>query len=194
MIEELEAEAVSQMVAVERGSVRLPVTRQHDGALIEVTARRRRDGAGVLRYSYGGVRLERAVLLMLTCPSQLCEKSLKARRLWAARSELPQKLQQTRRTTTLLPLSTSRTVASLFSEITINQRGVVYEARPATFSVMVRCPVGAHAPINSCAQGWDLFSQGSYICGGLAFSEKTRSHTVRFPSIEAIENWIETGV
>lgn len=187
MIEELEAEAVLQMVNEEQGSARSRVTFDHKGMTVEVRARRRRDGAAVLSYSFDGVRLERAVLLMLICPQAACERGQSVRRQWELRNP-PAPALQRRPPTGLKPANTS-VGARLFEEAPIQGARGLCVARPAFFAVVTSCPVGAHLPLEMRMEGWDIFRDGTYWAGGLAVSKTTGFSTPRFPTLESAMEW-----
>lgn len=187
MIEELEAEAVLQMVNGERGGSRDRVIREHHGVDVEVRARRRRDGAAVLCYSYDGIRLERSVLLALVCSQAACERSQSAKRQWDARHPpLPSLL---RRPRTGLKTVHRPVEAKLFDEVQVEGFRGACVARPASFAVRAACPVNAHAPAIMQMDGWDLFKNGKYLAGGLIHSNVTGSWAPKFPSIEKAFLW-----
>ncbi len=187
MIEELEAEAVSQMVNEEQGRARSRVICAHEGVTIEVRARRRRDGAAALGYSFDGVRLERAVLLMLICPMATCEHSQSVKRQWAARNPPMPALQ--RRPHTGLKSAESRVEARLFEEGLVQGTGGLCVARPASFAVVTACPVGAHQPVEMRMEGWDLFRDGEYVEGGLSAATPSQVRRPKFPTVEAAIEW-----
>ena len=184
MIEELEAEAVVQMVAEERGGRRLTVTCLHDGNLVEVMARRRKDGGTVLAYSYEGARLERATLLALICPHHGCEESRSTKQRWKARTR-PVAHPMERRPPRLGPNLQVNEPARLAEEWTFLARDSVYIARPASFAVPVVCPAGAHKPYGSKLSGWDVFESGRNIAGGLV-ADPLLGATPVFPTLCAV--------
>jgi len=188
MIEELEAEAVAQLIAAERGAERKGATLGFEGTVIEVRARRRKDGAVVLGYSYGGVRLERAVLLLLICPQSACERSQSAKARWEALNPRKPTLQRRPRD----GMKTIREVAAarLFGEVSLGVAEIQCVARPASFAVLTSCPVNAHEPKIVRMSGWDLFRGGKCIAGGLASSGAAGVVAPRFGSIEAARTWL----
>ena len=192
MIEELEAEAVLQMVNDERGGLRGLVTRDHQGAAIEVRARRRRDGAAVLGYSYEGVRVERSALLLLICPQAACERSQSVKKAWAARNPPAPALQRRPRTGAVA--DAHRVEARLFEETSVRCPGGLCVARPASFAVLAKCPVNAHLPITLRMEGWDVFSKGKYLAGGLMHSEATGASTPKFATVEEAILWVRRFV
>lgn len=184
MIEELEAEAVLQMLAEERGGLRGRVTSDHQGAAIEIRARRRRDGASALCYSYAGVRLERSDLLFLVCPQTACDRSRCAKQLWRARDPANAGLNHApiRR----IPRSDFSEKASLFAEVPLN--GGTCVARPATFAVTLACPANAHQPVLMQMKGWDVFKDGKYLEGGL--SQAHGFSSPKFVDLESAVAWV----
>lgn len=183
MIEGLEAEAVAKLgVAVgKRG--RVEASGAHQGFAIDVLARRRKDGTVVFGYRYGGVRLEKSVLLTLICPQQGCEPGQRVKREWAARNPLPPERQRCARGWQTLSLSGSW--APLFEEVELRR----CIARPASFAVVSACPVGVHQPAVVHLQGWDVFRDGKCIAGGLV-SDRLGAKAARFPSLASIESWV----
>ena len=188
MIEGLEAEAVAQLVAEERGGIRERATLSHHGMEIEVHARRRKDGAAVLGYSYDGVRLERAVLLLLICPEDACERSQAVKQQWQARRPAPPALQ--RRPRTAMKGAVGLGEARLFAEVSVHCEAGSYVARPASLKCFVACPVQAHEPTMLRKSGWDLFRDGKYVAGGVVRKPETSESSPRFPSIEAATVWL----
>lgn len=187
MIQEIEAEAVSQMVNEEQGGIRSRVVFDHEGVTVEVRARRRRDGAAVLGYSFDGVRLERAVLLMLICPQAACEHAQSSKRQWAARIPPTPALQ--RRPRTGLKSAAGRVEPRLFEEALVRGAGGLCVARPASFVVVTACPVGAHQPVEMRMEGWDLFQNDKFLAGGLIKAEATRPCRPKFPTIDDAIKW-----
>lgn len=188
MIEELEAKAVAQLVAEERGEVRERAMLNHQGIAIEVRARRRKDGAAVLGYSYDGVRLERAVLLLLICPEDACERSQAVKREWRVRKPATPALQ--RRTRTPLKAAASGQGTQLFEDVAVNGAGGSYVVRPASLECFVTCPVNAHKPTMMRKSGWDLFRDGKYVAGGVLRTAETGESSPRFPSVKEATEWL----
>ena len=195
MIEELESEAVLQMVREERGQSRSRVSSECRGAAIEVRARRRKDGGVVLGYSYGGYRLERTVLLLLLCPQVACERSQSAKAQWASQNPMPPPPPTPpppppRRPRTAVKATSGVTPARLFEDVLIASPHGQCVARPASFAVLVRCPLHAHAPALVRMCGWDLFRAGEYIAGGLVADDNLSAPL--FPNVRAAETWVES--
>jgi len=192
MIEELEAEAVAQLMAAERGAERgaerKGATLGFQGTVIEVRARRRKDSAVVLGYSYGGVRLERAVLLLLICPQSACERSQSAKARWEALN--PGKPPLQRRPRNGMKTISEVGAARLFDEVSLDGAESPCVARPASFAVLTSCPVNAHESKVVRMSGWDLFRGGKCIAGGLASSGAAGMVAPRFGSIEAARTWL----
>lgn len=187
MIEELEAEAVLQMVNEERGGLRGRVTWSGQGVKIEIRARRRRDGGAVLGYSYDDVRVERSVLLALVCTQIACERSQSVKRQWALRNPIAPTLQ--RRPLATPPVA-GPVVSTLFKEEYLDGPNGLHVARPASFMVLMSCPFDAHRPVDVRMNGWDVFKNGRYKAGGLIRSELTGQLLPRFESLERARHWL----
>ena len=188
MIEELEAEAVAQLVAEERGEGREGAACSHEGMIIEVRARRRKDGAAVLGYRCDGVRLERATLLLLICPEDACERSQAVKQRWHATRPIRPELQ--RRPRTAMKGAAVIGEARLFEEVSVACSAGAYVARPASLNCFVACPVQAHRPTMMSKAGWDIFSEGKYVAGGVLRRQDTGESTPRFPSIQDVARWL----
>jgi hypothetical protein len=187
MIEQLEAEAV-RLLGCGLGAVAVAAA-QHDGNSVEVGARHLSHGRTVFSYRYGGVRLERTVLLLLLCTEVDCERSLAVKRQWLTANPPPLGLQ--RRTKSGLRRMPSFEAVPLFREVDLEgSKGEACVARPATFVCLTACPVKAHGPAVLCKSGWDVFQNGKYIAGGLRQSSGT-GRQPRFPSLESVEAWLK---
>jgi hypothetical protein len=181
MIEQLEADASSQLATITGTKARARAVAALNGSLVEVFARRTHRGTVAFGYGYCGVRLERRALLLLICPETACPKAEVARELW--RQRLGQKPPQPTRAA-----SRRLEVASLFVEVPVEAGNRACVARPASFVCLTPCPVGAHAPAPLKKAGWDLFEGGRFIAGGLNNDVPARPV---FPSITAVGEWLE---
>ncbi len=188
MIEGLEAEAVAQLVAEESGGARERATHSHQGIVIEVRARRGKDGAAVLGYSYDGVRLERAMLLLLICPESECERSQAVKQHWQALKPAAPALQ--RRPRTAMKGAMNIGEARLFAEVSMDCAAGSFVARPASLKCFVACPVQAHRPAMIHKSGWDLFRDGKYVAGGVVRRADSGESTPRFPSVKDAARWL----
>lgn len=187
MIERLETEALERLTSDASSGARISVSMLHEGAPVEVRARRMANGASALGYSYAGVRLERAVLLLLLCPEGACARSQIVKSQWQASNPLQPVQQRT-------PLSTAKSTpyfepSRLFDEVPFDSDGR-HVARPAMFNCLTRCPVGAHQAIVMRKAGWDLFKDGKCIAGGLTQSQESDEQTPKFSNIVAVEAWL----
>ena len=79
MIEQLEVDASDQLAAIPGAKARACVSVTIAGKPVTVYARRTHRGATALGYGYCGVRLERAMLLLLICPETACPHGEAAR-------------------------------------------------------------------------------------------------------------------
>ncbi|WP_143098295.1 hypothetical protein [Variovorax sp. OK605] len=192
MIEELEAEAIAQLVEEECGGVRGMAMLNHQGMVIEVRARRRKEGAAVLGYRYDGVRLERATLLLLICPEEACERSQAVKQQWQTHRPVPPALQ--RRTRSSLKVAPSVEGARLFEEVLVDSGAEPCIARPASFNCHVACPVNAHKPATLRKSGWDLFRNGKYVAGGVVRRPETGESSPRFSSIRDATHWLAQSI
>ncbi len=142
---------------------------------IQVDAAVRIDTQGQRREQFwcDGVRVERPVLLRLTCAETECPHAVQVRRLWLARSG-----QQATAEAALAPQP-----QHLLTEQTLSMGGQTVTARPARFPCFTPCPHHAHPPLMIHKAGWDLFEHGVAIGGGLAGGGGVPRP--RFPSLAA---------
>lgn len=120
-----------------------------------------------------GLRLERPVLLRLTCAETECPHAVQVRRLWqahigASAAPMPRAAPSPR---------------PLLAEQTLRVGSQTVVARPARFPCFTPCPHQAHPPLLIDKSGWDLFEQGIAIGGGLAHGGGPPRP--RFPSLAA---------
>lgn len=186
MIERLENEAMSLLAANVDSKARVRVSAAHAGNEIEVTARGKRGGGVIYGYSYGGVRVDRSNLLLLTCPESACELSQSVQRKWRDAHGAAQPTSERKSSQRLK-------VASLFDEtpVVVGSRNCV--ARPASFECVTPCPVGAHAPIRMHKTGWDLFENGQCIAGGLVRQPAANTLIPLLPTLESAESWLKAS-
>jgi len=186
MIEQLENEAMSLLAANVDSKARVRVSAAHAGNGIDVTARGKRGGGVIYGYSYGGVRVDRSNLLLLTCPESACELSQAVQRKWKEEHGSAKPSSERKGSLRLK-------VASLFTEtpVVVGSRNCV--ARPASFECVTPCPVGAHAPIRMHKTGWDLFENGRCIAGGLVRQSETNMLIPLLPTLEAAKGWLSAS-
>ncbi len=186
MIEQLENEAMSLLAANVDSKARVRVSAAHAGNEIDVTARGKRGGGVIYGYSYGGVRVDRSNLLLLTCPESACDLSQSVQRKWRDAHGAAQPTSERKSSQRLK-------VASLFDEnpVVVGSRNCV--ARPASFECVTPCPVGAHAPIRMHKTGWDLFENGRCIAGGLVRQSETSMLAPLLPTLESAKSWLNAS-
>jgi hypothetical protein len=103
------------------------------------------------------VRVERAVLLRLTCREAQCPHAIEVRAQWLVfhRRGPARALRPTLRPEPL--------IADI--PVTVGRHHIV--ARPARFACFTPCPHGAHPPIAIDKTGFDLFEEGVCLGGGV---------------------------
>ena len=146
----------------------------------EVAAAARIDPQGRQREQFwcDGFRVERAVLLRLTCPEAECPQAQQVRAQWAAfrrqgrglRPPVPAPLQP------------------LLAEVPVVVGPQRFTARPARFPCFTPCPHGAHPPMTLDKQGFDLFDEHQCLGGGVTESGGVRRP--RIPSVRAAEAYV----
>ena len=186
MIEQLENEAMSLLAANVGSKARVRVSAAHAGNEIDVTARGKRGGGVIYGYSYGGVRVDRSNLLLLTCPESACDLSQSVQRKWRDAHGVAQPSSERKSSQRLK-------VASLFEETPVVVGSRRCAARPASFECVTPCPVGAHAPIRMHKSGWDLFENGRCIAGGLVRQSETNMLAPLLPTLESAKNWLNAS-
>lgn len=154
----------------------------HRGYTIEVRARTLSTGRELMGYSYGGVRLERSVLLQLLCVETTCPHCQQTQANWNSfcgiSTEKPKAKQP------------NLQFRHLVEEQVIQAAGRTCIARPATFQCKSRCPIEVHAPAVVKKHGWDLFEGGQYVAGGLVSDPETNNQAPALPNLEAASKWL----
>lgn len=99
------------------------------------------------RYFIGDVRTDCETLLALTCEEPNCPvaRDVKDRFLGIRRKS-------------------AKKGAHLLEVVELGQG---LECREAVFPIVIRCPNHRHPPMEVRVKGWDLFSKGAYVAGGL---------------------------
>lgn len=134
--------------------------------------RRRRE-----QFTLDGVRVDRCVLLRLTCAETECPQAKAVRAQWdafrrrAARPRPP-------------PLQ----ARPLIEEFALLVGGHQCSARPARFTCFTHCPNRAHPALLIEKTGYDLFEDGVYVGGGLVKSGD--GARPRLPTLEAAEAFV----
>lgn len=183
MIEQMEERASLQLAATTGRRPRACINSSHKGEMVEVRTRRLNNGKQIFGYSFCSVRLERAVILQLLCPEAACPHCKRTQAQWRAFRGLEAPTAPTPRE--------SFRFRHLVEEVTIEECGRTYIARPATFQCLSLCPVKAHPPTVIPKTGWDLFANGRYLAGGLTANSDTGMLEPKFASIAAVQHWIE---
>lgn len=146
----------------------------------EVAAAVRVDPQGRRREQFwcDGFRVERAVLLRLTCPEAECPQAERVRAQWAAFHR------QGRGPRPPMPAQPQPLVA----EVPIVLGPQRFAARPARFPCFTPCPHGAHPPMTLDKHGFDLFDEHHCLGGGV--TEAAGVRRPRIPSVRAAEAYV----
>ena len=124
------------------------------------------------------VRVERSVLLRLTCSETECPHAAEVRAQWLAfhrRSPAP----RPRHTLAPQPLSTD-------VPLKVGSHAIV--ARPARIPCFTPCPNGAHPPLRIDKAGFDLFEDGVCLGGGRV--QIGSMQRPRIPTVQAAEAYV----
>lgn len=141
-------------------------------ARIDARGRRR------AQYAVDGTRVERAVLLKLTCPEAACPQNQAVRAHWATfRGQVPGR-----------PAARRLQAEPLMQEVPVVVGRHHCVARPQRFACLTPCPHHAHPPMVVDRTGFDLFEQGQYLGGGL--TEHGGVCRPRLPSLAAAEAYV----
>jgi hypothetical protein len=125
-----------------------------------------------------GVRVERHVLLRLTCAEVECPHAIAVRAQWLAeRGEAP--------TDTRLEEPCPRPLMTEIA-VAVGRQHVV--ARPARFPCFIRCPHAAHPPLRIDKSGFDLFEDGICLGGGVTTLGGVLQP--RIPTVRAAEAFV----
>jgi len=144
---------------------------------VSVTARidhkrRRRE-----QYLLDGTRVDRSVLLRLTCAETECPQATLVRAQWNAfHRRVPRQKAQ--------PLL----VRPLMEELPLTVGGQRCTARPARFNCFTHCPNRAHPALTIEKTGYDLFEHGVCVGGGLV--RRGDSAHPRLPTLEAAKAFV----
>ena len=149
------------------------------GAAHQVSVAARIDHKGRRREQclLDGVRVERSVLLRLTCAEIECPQAKFVRAQWDAfHRRAPRAKAQ--------PLQ----ARPLIEEHALVVGHHQCTARPARFTCFTHCPNRAHPALLIEKTGYDLFEQGVYVGGGLVKS-RDGAHP-RLPTLEAAKAFV----
>jgi hypothetical protein len=158
---------VLAQVAGPDGPLRVEIT-----ACIDEHGRRRDD------LLCDGVRIERHVLLRLTCPEGECPQARAVRTQWAEfNGRAPPKAR-----------SDPARTAPLIDEVEVVVGHHRCTARPARFPCHTPCPNAAHPPMTIDKSGYDLFEDGTCVGGGVF--EVGGVKRPRLPDVRAAEAFV----
>jgi hypothetical protein len=125
-----------------------------------------------------GVRVERPVLLRLTCPETECPQAIQVRAQWLAyRQGGPARAR-----------ADDPCPRPLMAEVPVAVASQQLVARPARFPCFTPCPHGAHPPLTIDKSGFDLFEHGACLGGGVATVDGVRRP--RLPTLRAAEAFV----
>lgn len=149
-------------------------------AVHQVAAAARVDARGQRREQFwcDGVRVDRAVLLRLTCAEWECPHATQVRAQWAA---FHRRRTQARR-------ADAEAARPLMTEISVAVGPQRATARPARFPCFTPCPHGAHPPLTIHKQGFDLFDDSGCLAGGTVAAGGVRQP--RIPTLDAAEAYL----
>jgi hypothetical protein len=124
------------------------------------------------------VRVEKAVLLRLTCPERECPHAVQVRAQWTAFHG--------RDRASALPGSPLTRPLMVEAAVTVGRQR--FTARPARFPCFTPCPNRAHPPLTIEKLGFDLFGDGICLGGGVTESQGVRRP--RIPTLRAAEAYV----
>lgn len=183
-----------------------------DAHLVVVAARIDPTGRRREQYSVDGTRVERAVLLRLTCPETECPQAQAVRAQWQAfhgRGARPAAAgpgratamanaaapaaagaQAPARATAWAPVPAASAPAAepLMHEVPVIVGRHHCTARPQRFSCFTPCPHHAHPPMTITKTGYDLFEDGRCLGGGLTVVAGVSRP--RLPTVQAAQAWV----
>jgi hypothetical protein len=159
-----------------KGSAAVPTPE----GLHQVAAAARIDHQGRRREQFwcDGLRVERAVLLRLTCAETECPHAQQVRAQWAGFH---------RRGGTATALKALQP-QPLMAEVAVTVGHQRFTARPARFPCYTPCPNGAHPPMTIDKTGFDVFDDTGCLGGGITESQGVRRP--RIPSARAAEAFV----
>jgi hypothetical protein len=150
----------------------------HGEHTIGVAARIDTDGQRHEQFSCDHLRIERHVLLRLTCSEAECPHAVAVRAQWLARQGR-------------LPVETrvqGPCPRPLMTEVAVAIGRQHFVARPARFPCFTACPHGAHPPLMIDKSGFDLFEDGACLGGGVTMTKGVLQP--RIPTIRAAEAFV----
>lgn len=161
-----------------RCKVTATVTTAQGRHAVAVAARIDAHGRRWEQYWCDDVRVERSILLRLTCAESECPHAIQVRMQWIAfHSRGPAK-------TPRVQLWPRPLVEE--SEVVVGRQRFV--ARPARFPCFTPCPHDAHPPLMIEKKGFDLFEEGACLGGGVV--EIGGVKRPRIPTVRAAEAYV----
>jgi hypothetical protein len=154
------------------------VTTPHGAHTVAVAARIDARGHRREQFWCDEVRVERGVLLRLTCKETECPHAIEVRAQWLAFH---------RRAPARAPrASMSPQPLTADIPVTVGRHHIV--ARPARFPCFTHCPNDAHPPLNIDKSGFDLFEEGVCVGGGVTVLGGVLRP--RLPTVRAAEAFV----
>lgn len=145
--------------------------------MARVTLQLNRKSEKVFRYWIGISRVDRDVLATLSCQSEHCPKRHEMLRKWHAHeSGLPIRIPKPQQAVFFSVLAREEVIDTPHGR---------FFAREARFPHTVVCPENLHDPIRISINGWDLFNEEGYVCGGM------QGGTPMFQTLSQVRNWLE---
>lgn len=160
-------------------------------AVHEVTIAARIDRQGRRREQFfcDGLRVDKAVLLRLTCPETECPHALGVRAQWNRRGSSGTAAPPA---PPAVPFGVLRPVPppppALIEEHPVVIGAHRCTARPARFPCFTPCPHRAHPSLMIDKSGFDLFEDGAYVGGGVTLLDGTARP--RLPTLQAAEAFV----
>lgn len=154
------------------------------GASHQLTVAARIDHKGRRREQFlcDGVRVEKPMLLRLTCAETECPHARAVRQQW----DQYHRRAPARRAVQLQPLP-----LPLIEEYELVVNDQPYTARPARFSCYTPCPNRAHPSMVIEKTGYDLFAHDTCVAGGLVDCDGVKRP--RLPTLQAAEAFVRSG-
>ena len=156
------------------------VTTPHGKHTVAVAARIDARGQRREQFWCDEVRVERAVLLRLTCKETECPHAVEVRAQWLAFH---------RRAPARAPRP-SIDPQALMADIPVSAGRHLIVARPARFPCFTHCPNGAHPPLIIDKTGFDLFEDGVCLGGGVVTTDGGSALRPRLPTVRAAEAFV----
>ena len=155
------------------------VTTPHGPHTVAVAARIDARGHRREQFWCDEVRVERGVLLRLTCAETECPHAVEVRAQWLA----------FHRRAPARPARPSMNPQALIADIPVTVGRHHLVARPARFPCFTHCPNQAHPPLNIDKTGFDLFEEGVCLGGGVVADQRGVMRP-RIPTVRAAEAFV----